>query len=147
VNAREKFLIAVQSLEDQVVLMGALDCSEVVAIGVRAASDGKLKQTATHRAQTYHDATRKLGLAEFPRAGDLGFFGLDGKSVSHVVVYLGPGRVLSADGATFGIRNVEAAIEAKAKVRVHPSEKYRRDLPFLGWHRNDIVDSLEFVSQ
>lgn len=145
-SARDRFLIAVEALEDQVVLMGALDCSEAVAIGVRAASRGKLKQTATHRAQTYHDSTRKLGLNEFPRAGDLGFYGVDAKNVVHVVVYLGPGRVLSADGATSSIRSVEAAIAAGAKVRIHKDEKYRRDVPFLGWHRNDVVDSIDFVT-
>jgi cell wall-associated NlpC family hydrolase len=145
-TAREKFLIAVQALEDQVVLMGALDCSEAVAIGVRAASDGKLKQSATHRAQTYHDETRKLGLHEFPRPGDLGFYGTDAKHVAHVVVYLGPGRIFSADGATSSIRTVEAAIAAGAKVRIHKDEKYRRDVLFLGWHRNDVVDSIDFVT-
>lgn len=146
-SARDKFLLAVEALEDQLVIMGALDCSELVAIGVRAASGGKLKQSATHRAQTYHDETRPLTLAEFPRPGDLGFYGIDGKTVSHVVVYLAPGRILSADGATYGIRTVEGAQSARAKVRVHPSEKYRRDVPFLGWHRNTIVDSIDFVTQ
>jgi cell wall-associated NlpC family hydrolase len=145
-SARDKFLLVVEALVDQVVVMGALDCSETVAVGVRAASGGKLKQSDTHRAQDYFNETRALTADEKPIAGDLGFYGHDGKSVSHVVIFLGPGRILSADGATFGIRNVDAAKEARARVRIHPSENYRHDVPFLGWHRNTILDSIDFVT-
>jgi hypothetical protein len=141
--ARERFVEAVEALLGRTVLWGELDCSEVVALGVKAA--GGPDQTKTHRAQTYHDETRKLGLAEFPRAGDLGFYGVNPKSVIHVVVFLGPGRVLSADGATPRITTLEAAKAAGAAVRIHPSERYRRDVPFLGWFRNDVVDALDFV--
>lgn len=143
---RQKFLTAVCALEDQVVIMGALDCSEAVAIGVRAASDGKLKQSDTHRAQTYHDQTRKLGLDEPPMPGDLGFFGRDRASIVHVVIFIAPGRILSADGATSRIKNVDEAKLARARVRFHVDEKYRNDVPFQGWHRNDIVDSIAFVT-
>lgn len=144
-GAREKFIAAVLEQLDKTVLMGALDCSELVAIGVKAA--GGPDQSKTHWAQRYHDETRRLGLNEFPRAADLGFYGDDSKHVIHVVIYVGPGQVLSADGATSRIKTLEAAIAAGAKVRMHPSEKYRRDVPFLGWHRNDIVDSIEFVTR
>jgi cell wall-associated NlpC family hydrolase len=143
VSAREKFLEAALAQLGQPVLMGQLDCSELVAIGVKAA--GGPDQTKTHTAQRYHDETRKLSIAEFPRPGDLGFYGADAKHVIHVVIYVAPGRVLSADGATWSVKDLPTAIARGAKVREHPSEKYRRDVAFLGWHRNDIVDSLEFV--
>lgn len=145
-EARKKFLTAVLALEDQVVIMGALDCSETVAIGVRAASDGKLKQSDTHRAQTYHDQTRKLGPDEQLIPGDLGFFGVDEKSIVHVIVYIAPGKVLSADGATSRIKSVDEAKLARARVRFHKDPNYRGDVPFQGWHRNDIVDSIAFVT-
>lgn len=143
-TAREKFVEAVKALVGRTVLWGALDCSETVAIGVRAA--GGPDQTKTHRAQTYHDETRQLGLTDFPRAGDLGFYGVDRKHVIHVVVYLGPAEVLSADGATSRITTLAEAEKAGAKVRIHPTAKYRRDVPFLGWHRNTIVDAIDFVT-
>lgn len=143
-RAREKFIAAVLEQLDKTVLMGELDCSELVAIGVKAA--GGPDQSKTHWAQRYHDETRKLGLDEFPRPGDLGFYGADTKHVIHVVIYVGPGKVLSADGATSRIKTLELAKAAGAKVRLHTSEKYRRDVPFLGWNRNTIVDSIEFVT-
>lgn len=144
-SARDKFLAAALEQTGKTVLMGQLDCSELVAIGVRAA--GGPDQRLTHTAQRYHDETRKLGLAEFPRAGDLGFYGTDEKHVIHVVIYVAPGRVLSADGATSRITDLETARLHKAMVREHPNEKYRRDVPFLGWHRNDVVDSIDWVQQ
>lgn len=143
--AREKFLKATLAQLGRTVLMGQLDCSELVAIGVKAA--GGPDQSATHTAQRYHDETRKLGLDEFPQPGDLGFYGVDGKNVIHVVIYAGPGRVLSADGATRSVTSIEDAIAHRAMVREHSDEKYRRDVPFLGWHRNTVVDSIEFVTR
>lgn len=144
-SARDKFLEAALAQMGKPVLMGELDCSELVAIGVKGA--GGPDQTKTHTAQRYHNETRPLTLAEFPLPGDLGFYGTDAKHVIHVVIYVGPGRILSADGATSAVKDLVEAIKRGAKVREHPTEKYRRDVPFLGWHRNTVVDSLEFVTR
>jgi len=144
-SAREKFLEGVLAQTGRVVLMGQLDCSELVALGVIAA--GGPDQTKTHTAQRYCDETRMLWLSEFPLPGDLGFYGVDRLHIIHVVVYVGPGRILSADGATRRITTLEEAIAAGAKVREHASEKYRRDVPFQGWNRNTVVDSIEFVTR
>jgi hypothetical protein len=145
VTAREKFLEAVLAEMGKPVLMGQRDCSELVAIGVKAA--GGPDQTKTHTAQKYHDETRRLGLDEFPQPADLGFYGLTLKSIIHVVIFVAPGRILSADGATWRIKTLEEAIAADAKVREHKTVKYRRDVPFLGWTRNTVVDSIEFVTR
>jgi cell wall-associated NlpC family hydrolase len=144
-SAREKFLEAVLAQTGRTVLMGHLDCSELVAIGVIGA--GGPDQTKTHTAQRYCDETRRLELSEFPQPGDLGFYGTDRKSVIHVVIYVAPGRILSADGATRRITTIEEAALAGAKVKEHTSEHYRRDVPFLGFNRNTVIDSLEFVTR
>ena len=144
-SAREKFLEAALAKLGETVLMGQLDCSELVAIGVLAA--GGPDQTKTHTAQRYHDETRALTLAEFPQPGDLGFYGSDAQHIIHVVIYVAPGKILSADGATRRITDLEHAVAAGAKVRLHDSEKYRRDTIFQGWRRNSVVDSIEFVSR
>lgn len=144
-SARTRFLNAVTAELGKPVLWGALDCSELVAIGVKAA--GGPDQSKTHTAQRYHDETRPLTVAEFPQPGDLGFYGHDAHHVIHVVIYVAPGHVLSADGATSRITTLAGAKAAGAEVRLHASEKYRRDVPFLGWNRNTIVDSIDFVTR
>lgn len=153
-SARDKFLDAVEALLGQPVVWGALDCSETVALGVLAASDGKLDQRQTHRAQTYHDETRPLLPTERAIPGDLVFYGslpMDvtkaGPSIIHVGVILKNGKVLSADGATSRITDAKvAALNPNAKVAVHDTPHFRRD-PYVSIHRNTVVDSIEFVTR
>lgn len=140
-TAREKFVGEVLRHKGEVVLWGALDCSELVALGIKYA--GGPDQSKTHTAQRYFDETPALTQYEFPKAGDLGFYGLDGKRVIHVVIFIAPGQVLSADGARPSIKTAEAAMAAGARVRLHTTEHYRQDVPWLGWHRNVYVDRLE----
>lgn len=144
-SARDKFLSAVIDQMGKTVLMGKLDCSELVAIGVKAA--GGPDQSATHTAQRYHDETRELEPGEFVLPGDLGFYGADSAHVIHVVIRLVGGHVLSADGATRAITDPDVAKARGAAVRVHMSEYYRRDVPFLGWRRNLFVDRIDLVAR
>lgn len=144
---RAKFLKAVIDLVGETVLWGALDCSETVAIGFKAATDGKVDQTATHTAQRYFNETRALLETDKPVPGDLGFYGVADDKVIHVVIYLAGGHVLSADGATSRIKTLEAAKSAGAKVRVHTTPLYRHDVPFRGWRRFTALDELERVTR
>jgi hypothetical protein len=145
VSARDKFLEAALGRLGETVLMGHLDCSELVALGVIAA--GGPDQTKTHTAQRYFNETRPLQFTERPVPGDLGFYGEHPHHIVHVVIFVGMGRVLSADGATKSITSLEAARAVGARVREHATEFYRHDVPFLGWHRNTVVDALEFVTR
>lgn len=149
-TARAKFLTAVLDQLEKPVLMGAVapdafDCSELVAWGFWKA--GGANQSATHTAQRYHDEARELLVDERPAPGDLGFYGADAQHVVHVVVFLAGGHVLSADGATHQVRDLATAIARGAKVRVHQSEKYRSDVPFLGWRRFTALDELDHVTR
>lgn len=144
-SARVKFLEAVLEQLGSTVLWGKLDCSELVAIGVKAA--GGPDQRGTHTAQRYHDETRKLLLEERPVPADLGFYGRDGEHVIHVVIRLPDGRLLSADGATPSITDIDVARAQGAVVRQHAAVDYRHDVPFLGWRRNAIVDAIDAVER
>lgn len=152
-SARGKFLEAVQQLIGQPVVWGHLDCSDLVARGILAASDGKVDQRDTHTAQVYFEATRPLLPAERAVPGDVVFFGDVGKDatrfaahVIHVAVVLHGGKILSADGATSRITDaVIAAQNPMAKVAVHDSIHFRHD--FLAIHRNTLVDSLDAIER
>lgn len=152
-SARRKFLDAVTALIGQPVVWGGLDCSEAVALGMLAATDGKTDQRKTHRAQTYFDETRPLWPLERAIPGDFGFYGTlpddstkEGATVIHIVVVLEDGKVLSADGATSKVVDpAVAALNPLSKVAVHETLKFRRD--FLGVHRNTLVDALDFVAR
>ena len=149
-SARQKFITAVIEQLGKPVLMGAVapdafDCSELVAWGVKQA--GGKNQSGTHTAQRYHDETRKLLDIETPEPGDLGFYGADGSHVVHVVIYLAGGHVLSADGATRAIVDLETAKKKGAAVRLHQNAGYYKSAPFLGWHRNTFVDELDLVTR
>lgn len=150
--AREKFLKRVLELEGQPVVWGGLDCSETVALGVLAATDGKVDQRQTHRAQSYYEETRPLLPAERALPADLVFYGTiaanpckEGNRIIHVAVILEGGKVLSADGATSRITDpVIAAQNPLAKVKIHESVHFRRDL-FVTIHRFVRLDSLDNV--
>lgn len=152
-DARARFLEAVEQLLGQPVVWGGLDCSEAVALGVLGASNGKVDQRKTHRAQTYFDETRPLMPLELALPGDLCFYGTvpadptrELRRVVHVAVILAGGKVLSADGATSRVTDPKAAaLNPLAKVAVHESVHFRRD--FIGLHRNTVVDSIDFVER
>lgn len=150
-SARQKFIDECLSHVGETVLMGALDCSELVALGVKAA--GGPDQTKTHTAQRYHDETRRLLPGETPIPGDLVFYGVpqtkaanDGRWIQHVAIALEHGYVLSADGATAAVKDLDTARKRGARVRIHDSVHYRRDLPLVVVHRNTVVDSIDFVT-
>lgn len=154
-SARAKFIIAMTELLGQPVVWGGLDCSESVALGVLAASGGKLDQRKTHRAQTYFNETRPLMPLERAMPGDLVFYGVlpadptseAGARIHHVAVILENGKVLSADGATVKQQDpAVAAADQRARVRVHETVHFRHDL-FVSIHRNTIVDSIDFVER
>lgn len=147
-SARDKFIAAGLEHIGETVLMGQLDCSELVALAFRAA--GGPDQTKTHTAQRYHDETRPLVVGESPLPGDLAFYGVpkayaqaDGRHVFHVVVWMAGGHVLSADGATSRVTTLEEAKRRGASVRVHNSVHYRIDLPYVVVHRFTALDALD----
>lgn len=143
-SARDKFVSEVLSHLGKTVLMGQLDCSELVALGHLAAGVGD--QRLTHTAQRYHDETRPLLIEERPLPGDLGFYGDSPKRVIHVIIFT-PSGVLSADGATRRITDIEVARAKRAVVRLHPSPNYRDDVPWRGWHRNVFLDRIDLASR
>lgn len=144
-DARAKFVKGALDHIDETVLMGALDCSELVALGFIAA--GGADQTKTHTAQRYFNETRALLPEEKPIPGDLGFYGTADDKVVHVVICLAGGHVLSADGATRSITDLEVAKSKGARVRVHPTPLYRDDVPFRGWRRFTALDALDDVTR
>ncbi len=151
---RERFLEACESLLGQPVVWGQLDCSELVALGVLAASEGKLDQRKTHTAQRYYDETRPLTPLERAVPGDLVLYGnlpadvtKGNAHIIHVAVVLAGGKVLSADGATSRVTDPKVAADnPMAKVTVHESVHFRRDL-LVTVHRNTIIDDLDFAER
>ena len=105
------------------------DCSGLVTAALRVATAADRR--ATHNAQVLFGVTAPV---EVPEIGDLGFYGADAAHVSHVVIALAGGHLLSADGACATITTPGAAqADPHCRVRVHHSVAYRSDVPFLGW--------------
>lgn len=133
-SKREKMVAHALEYLGHVVVWGDLDCSDLVARAFLAV--GLPDRRATWRAQDFAD---KLAPIEgHPDLGDLGFYGLDWQHVIHVVIHLGGGRVLSADGATRRITTELQARAAHAFVRIHETAAYRHDVRFLGWRRSPL---------
>lgn len=146
-SRRNRFVIhALEHLGD-VVLWGALDCSELVALSLKEA--GGPDWTKTHNAQRLHDeATREIVPGEHELPGDLTFHGKDAQHVSHVGIWLAGGKVVSADGATPKVTTLEEAkANPRARVRLHSSTAYRPDLPYLVVRRFRALDDLDNVSR
>ncbi len=151
-TARDKFLKAVMALEGEVVVWGQLDCSEVVARGVKAA--GGPDQSKTHTAQTYYEVTRPLQPLERAIPGDLIFWGTmpadpctDSNRIIHVGVILEGGKVLSADGATHTVTDLATAkANTNARVRVHNTVFFRRE-QYACIHRNTVVDQIDLTDR
>lgn len=134
---RELFLRGALEQLGNVVVWGALDCSELVALGELAA--GLPDRRATHTAQRYLDENWEPVVA--PTPGDLGFFGRDPGHVIHVVIASPDGHVLSADGATSTVTTYEEAEKhPAARVRLHPDVSWYRSAPFLGWRVHRELD-------
>mgnify|MGYP001570175908 FL=1 len=138
VSRREAFaLVCLRHLGD-VVLWGALDCSDLIARGELGC--GLPDRRATHTVQTYADQNPES--AEKPRLGDLGFFGYSWRLPVHVVSSSFGGMVLSADGATRAIQQLDTAARIpSARVRLHENVGWYRSAPFLGWRRHHELDS------
>jgi hypothetical protein len=117
----------------RVVLMGSLDCSELVAIGREAVGVAK-NEKATHTAQRYAD--EHLEGVDIPRAGDLGFYGKDWQHVIHVIVAIDGRHCVSADGATRRIKSLAEAETNGAAVKIHSGTNWYQSAPFLGWRKH-----------
>lgn len=131
--SRQKMVEAARSYLGHTVLWGRLDCSELVANCFIAC--GLPDRRSTWRAQTFADNLQPI---DKPEPGDLGFFGLDWQHVVHVVIYCGPGEIISASGATSRVRTLKEAKARGAKVRSYTTHLYRTDIPFLGWRRSPL---------
>lgn len=66
-----------------------------------------------------------------PFAGDLCFYGTDSNRVSHVMMWVGDGRVIGACGGDSRVTSVEIARQFRAMVKFKNSHLYRKD--FLGF--------------
>lgn len=119
----------------------AFDCSGLVAWCLQQVGGKDL--VLTHNAQMMFTETDYV-LPAKAMLGDLGFYGSSFTSIVHVVIHLGEGRVLSADGATSKVTNLTTAkANPAARVRIHPSSAYRK--PFQGFHRNHWLDAVDAV--
>ena len=137
---RERFVELALLKVDSVVLWNrdgpdVFDCSGLVAWCILKAGGPDLR--ATHNAQKLFDETAGPWSIE-PRPGDLAFYGADIKRITHVAIWLGPERVLSADGATSRVTDLAKA-QANPAARVHlHTRPYRRD--FFALHQNKWLD-------
>lgn len=150
-SARDAFVAAALNLVGQPVVWGGLDCSDLVARAYKAA--GGPDQRSTHTAQRYFDESRPLLPKERALPGDLVFWGelLDVTKqpprIWHVGIVLSDGDVLSADGATSKITDLEKAkANPLARVKVHSGPHFRRD-PLVVVHRHLQLDALDGVSR
>lgn len=142
---RQRFVEHALQHRGAVVVWGGLDCSELVALALKAA--GGKDTTKTHRARTFAAETRRLDpKAELPIAGDLAMYGPSWDDVIHVAIHLNAETVLSADGATESQQDEGvAALNLKARVREHSTPGFRGD--YLGSCRNTLVDVLDKVTR
>jgi cell wall-associated NlpC family hydrolase len=132
------------------------DCSGLVACAIKAAGGPDMR--GTHNAQMMFDECRPLVTNEPQLLGDLAFYGsavLDkatgsvikeaAKNIIHVAMLTAGGKVISADGATWGIVDLEVAKAARCAVRLHESVHFRSD--FVEVRRNIYVDAVDKVSR
>lgn len=161
---RERFVAALIALLGKPVLWRskgpvAYDCSGSVTASLKLIGGRDL--TLVDNAQALHEHSRllqpALGSTEKPLPGDLVFCGTGPTDIEHVATIDETGTgVISADGATSHIDPLVLGF-AKAlalsmanpsnRVRRHPFEGFRKDLPFQVVHRNVFVDDLDGVSR
>lgn len=102
---------------------------------------GARDMRATHTAQLLFTETSMVGL---PLPGDLVFYGSGPANVTHVAIWLSPEEVISADGATSHITDINVAMANPAnRVRTHSTVHFRRD--FIAVHRNFWLDAVDLV--
>lgn len=101
----------------------ALDCSGTVTCGLFVATGGRIRWQETHNAaRLFAD----LEPTTSPKPGDLCFYGRPGK-VSHVMVWVGDGRVVGASGGNSDTLSREIAQRQGACVKFKKSHLYRPD--------------------
>jgi cell wall-associated NlpC family hydrolase len=152
-SKRDAFLSEVEGHLGAPVLMGAkgpdaFDCSGMVTYSAKRI--GGPDWTEIENAQALHDHTRLLGMgpSEGCLPGDLAFYGLDEKRISHVGVIDEYGGVISADGATHAITSLKVAMANPAnRVRRHTLIRFRTDMPYVAVHRFLLLDQLDLVSR
>lgn len=152
-TARQRFVELALARLGSVVLWGAkgpraFDCSGLVTVCLHLAGGKDL--TETHNSQSLADDTANLLTAPGaePLPGDLVFYGADAEHISHVAIWLAGGMVLSADGATHRILDMDGArANPHNRVRLHDSPAFRPDLPYRAIHRFVHLDRLDKVSR
>lgn len=101
----------------------ALDCSGTVTCGLYNATSKRIDWRATHNA---HRLFTLLEATTDPKPGDLVFYGRRGYS-SHVMVWVGDGRVIGASGGNSDTLTREVAQRQGACVKYRKSVDYRPD--------------------
>lgn len=129
----------------------AWDCSGSVGGAVKAAGGPDLR--GTMNAQMFHDQMRALEAGEKPLPGDCGFFGSSKLDVFHIVTIkevdeLGViTSLISADGATWRITDLQTARAKGCMVREHDRLLYRGDAKYVAVRRNIFLDRLDGVDR
>lgn len=126
------------------------DCSGLVTAAIDyAAEEAQNQQHApmrgTHNAQLLCDGSRAMVEHEPVILGDLAFYGTDAKHIIHVAMFTAGGKVISADGATWGITTLEQAKASRCAVRLHENEHFRGD--WVCNRRNVFLDRIDHVSR
>ena len=116
----------------------AFDCSGLVTCGISYVGGPDLRQT--HNAQLLFNETPTVMRGQ-EQPGDLVFYGMSPHQITHVVIYCANGRVISASGGDHTCITLDIALRRGAKVTVHPSLFYRKDVQ--GIHQNSWLTSLE----
>lgn len=115
------------------------DCSGLVTAGIYATTGRDLRKSTN--AQGLFDATPQVAV---PSVGDLGFLGTGPRDIYHVVLSLGNGWYISADGASntaaaklLGGVDPAAYVARTNRVKTHPNSYRSRE--FVAWHSNTLV--------
>ena len=141
--ARHRFVTLAINRLGHVVVLGQLDCSELVAECLLGVGGPDLR--STHRASDMARETRPLLPGEEVLPGDLHFYGKPG-AIIHVEIALAGGGTIGANGATSRVTTLkEARANPKARVRFHEKATHRAD--WLTVHRNLYLDALDAVSR
>lgn len=122
------------------------DCSGLMCGAIQAGDPEKKDIRGVYNAQGFHDLFRPLELNEPRLPGDGVFFGKDEKHIIHIGIMCAGGKVISADGATWGVVELEQAkASPSSRVRLHENEHFRGD--FVSVRRNILLDKIDGVSR
>lgn len=105
----------------------SLDCSGTVTCGLFNATKGALDWRSDHNAARLFLELKPTGT---PKPGDLCFYGPPGR-ITHVMTWVGDGRVVGACGGNRDTLSVEIARKVGARVKYRASHLYRPD--FAGY--------------